>query len=163
MSHFGVNSSIIQSLCCLTWSLSQCVPEPGIHPLGYFSLTPLSCSYNTSIVEAQHSTATLPPGCLLFMLPKCLKTDGEGNSQTQTLKHSDSVSSLEAYIRYRSLTWAWCMNHKVTVSICLAVSSRLSWCKVFLSLAWNSFDNCTQMARLSVTLINIMLHRNVNE
>ncbi len=98
MSHFGVNSSIIQSLCCLTRTISQCVLEACAHPLGSFSLTPLSCSYNASIVESQHSTATLPPGCLLFMLPKCLKTDGEG--QTQTVEHSDSVHSLQAYIIY---------------------------------------------------------------
>lgn len=101
MSHPGVNSSIIQSLCCLTLTISQCVPVAGVYPLGYFSQTPLACSYNASRVEPQHSTATLPPGCLLFMLPKCLKTDGEGN--TQTVEHSDSVSSLKAYIIYRSL------------------------------------------------------------
>ncbi len=130
MSHFGVNSSIIQSLRCLTLTTSQCVPEPGVHPLGSFSLTPLSCSYNASIVESQHSTATLPPGCLLFMLPKCLKTDGEG--KTQTVKHCRFNKQPEGiYIIYRSRTW--CMNHNVTLCICLAVNSRLSWCKVFLS------------------------------
>lgn len=80
--------------------------------------------------SSRHSAATLPPGCLLFMLPKCLKTDREAK-RTQTSKHSHSVSSPEAYIRYRRLTWAPAHESQRN-SLCLGGSSGPSLCKVVL-------------------------------
>lgn len=127
-----------------------------------FRSTLLYCSNNMSIVKPQHSTATLPPGCLLLMLPKCLKTDGEGNSQTQTVKLSDSVSRLKAYIIYRSLAWALSMNHKVNPCICLAVSNRHFWCKVFWSCKLNIYLMPSQFNTNS-KLKQLMLHLNFNE
>lgn len=105
-------------------------------------------------VESQQSTATLPPGCLLFMLPKCLKTDGEGNGETQTAQHSDSVSSLKAYIIYRSCTStasSW-VHESQSGSMYLSgwkQQTVLMW-SIFCSWAWNMFDNSIIMGRLTL-------------
>lgn len=81
-----------------------------------------------SLADSQHTLANCTSGIFLLQLAKCLKTDGEGNSEP--VEHS--VSSQEASISYRR--WICRVNHKAPAFVWLEEDR----CKVVLFISFES-------------------------
>lgn len=81
-----------------------------------------------SLADPQHTLADRTSGIFLLQLAKCLKTDGEGNTQPV----ERSASSQEASISYRR--WIWRVNHKAPAFVWL----ELDRCKVVLFISFES-------------------------